>query len=136
MVTGRPVPPLAPRAGPLLAGSGTEGLSVLPRSVPAGCDGTMAGKTTATLPLLRLGRLHLDPALRARQPGSAASGLVVTATVAVPDAPTQRQVEWEVAWADAVRQAGQLGADADTAEALAVGADKPRTSGTRIVVAA
>ena len=96
----------------------------------------MAGKTTATLPLLRLGRLHLDPALRARQPGSAASGLVVTATVAVPHAPTQRQVEWEVAWADAVRQAGQLGADADTAEALAVGADKPRTSGTRIVVAA
>ena len=35
-------------------------------------------------PLLRLGRLELDPGLRAFQPGSAASGLVVTATVEVP----------------------------------------------------
>ena len=96
----------------------------------------MAGKTENTLPLLKLGRLQLDPALRARQPGSAASGLVVTATVPVPDAPTERQYAWEVAWADAVRQAGQLGADRDTAEALAVGADKPLTGGTRVVVAA
>jgi hypothetical protein len=30
-----------------------------------------------TRPLLRLGRLELDPGLRAFQPGSAASGLVV-----------------------------------------------------------
>jgi hypothetical protein len=96
----------------------------------------MAGKTTSTLPLLRLGRLQLDPALRALEPGSAASGMVVTATVAVPDAPTQRQYEWEVAWNDAARQARQLGADADTAEALNVGAGKTRIDGTRIVVAA
>src|ERR1700722_12062780 len=96
----------------------------------------MTGKTEITLPLLKLGRLPLDPALRALPPGSAASGLVVTATVPVPDAPTERQYAWEVAWADAVRQAGQLGADTDTAEALAVGADKPLTGGTRVVVAA
>src|SRR5580692_3833948 len=96
----------------------------------------MAGKTEITLPLLKLGRLELDPALRDRQPGSAASGPVVTATVPVPDAPTERTYAWEVAWSDAVRQAGQLGADADTAEALAVGADKPLTGGTRVVVAA
>jgi hypothetical protein len=96
----------------------------------------MTGKTTSTLPLLRLGRLPLDPELRVLQPGSAASGLVVTATVPVPDAPTERQYAWEVAWADAARQAGQLGADTDSAEALAVGADKPLTGGTRVVVAA
>jgi hypothetical protein len=98
--------------------------------------GSMAGKTEITLPLLKLGRLRLDPPLRARQPGSAASGLVVTAAVPVPDAPTERQYAWEVAWADAVRQAGQLGADTDTAEALAAGADKPLPGGTRVVVAA
>jgi hypothetical protein len=96
----------------------------------------MTGQTEITRPLLKLGRLRLDPALRALPPGSAASGLVVTATVPVPDAPTERQYAWEVAWADAVRQAGQLGADADTAGALAVGADKPVTGGTRVVVAA
>ena len=91
----------------------------------------MAGKTEITLPLLKLGRLQLEPALRARQPGSAASGLVVTATVPVPDAPTERQYAWEVAWTDAVRLAGQLGADRGTAEALATGADKPLTGGGR-----
>jgi hypothetical protein len=96
----------------------------------------MAGKTEITLPLLKLGRLRLDPALRALQPGSAVSGLVVTATVPVPDAPTERQYAWEVAWTDAVRQAGQLGADAGTAEALAVDVGKPLTGGTRVVVAA
>jgi hypothetical protein len=97
----------------------------------------MAGKaTTSTLPLLRLGRLQLPPALRALQPGSAASGLVVTATVAVPDAPAERQYAWEVAWADAVRQAGQLGADQATARALAEGADQAAAGGTRLVVAA
>lgn len=96
----------------------------------------MAGKAEITLPLLKLGRLRLDPALRARQPGSGASGLVVTATVPVPDAPAERQYAWEVAWTDAVRQAGQLGADQGSAEALAAGADKPLTGGTRVVVAA
>ena len=45
----------------------------------------MADKTMITLPLLRLGRLQLDPALRSLQPGPAASSPVVTATVAVPD---------------------------------------------------
>jgi len=65
-----------------------------------------------------------------------ASGLVVTAAVAVPDAPTQRQYSWEVAWSDATRQASQLGADTGTAEALQVGAGKALTSGSRVVVAA
>ena len=96
----------------------------------------MAGKTEITFPLLKLGRLTLDPALRALPPGSAASGLVVTATVSVPDAPTERQYAWEVAWADAARQAGQLGADEDTARALAAGADKALAGDTRVVVAA
>jgi len=58
-----------------------------------------------TLPLLRLGRLQLDPALRVLQPGSAASGLVVTATVAVPDTPADRSYGWDVAWADTAREA-------------------------------
>jgi hypothetical protein len=96
----------------------------------------MTGQTEITRPLLKLGRLRLDPALRALPPGSAASGLVVTATVPVPDAPTERQYAWEVAWSDAVRLAAQLGADQGTAEALAGGADKPLTGGTRVVVAA
>jgi Bacterial archaeo-eukaryotic release factor family 2 len=96
----------------------------------------MPDKTTITLPLLRLGRLQLDSALRALQPGSAASGLVVTATVAVPDTSADRSSAWEVAWADAVREARQLGADHGTAQALAVGAGKPVTGGTRVVVAA
>jgi hypothetical protein len=108
---------------------------VLPRSLAAGCDRTMTGNTTSTFPLLKLGRLQLDPALLALQPGSAASGQVVTATVPVPDAPTERQYAWEVAWTDAVRQADHLGADQGTAEALAVGADKPLMGGTRVVVA-
>jgi hypothetical protein len=96
----------------------------------------MADKTTITLPLLRLGRLELDPALRALQPGSAASGLVVTATVAVPGTPTDRPYAWEVAWADAAREAERLGADHDTAQALAVGGGKALSGGTRVVVAA
>src|ERR1700722_18581234 len=95
----------------------------------------MADKTI-TLPLLRLGRLRPDPALRALQPGSAASGLVVTATVAVPDTSTEQSYAWDVAWADAVREAGRLGADAGTAQALAAGAGQARTGGTRVVVAA
>src|SRR5580704_11085622 len=82
----------------------------------------MAGMQMITHPLLRLGRLELDPALRALQPGSAASGLVVTATVAVPDTSADRSSAWDVAWADAARETAELGADQGTAQALAVGA--------------
>ncbi|HEY1621217.1 MAG TPA: hypothetical protein VGG25_26570 [Streptosporangiaceae bacterium] len=96
----------------------------------------MAGKTTITLPLLRLGRLQLDHALRALPVGTAASGPVVTATVSVPDTPVDRSYEWDVAWADAARQASQLGADLATAEALPTGAGQPVAGGTRVVVAA
>jgi hypothetical protein len=96
----------------------------------------MPDNTTITRPLLRLGRLQLDSALRALQPGSAASGLVVTATVAVPDTSADRSSAWEVAWADAAREAGQLGADQGTAQALAAGAGQPVAGGTRVVVAA
>jgi hypothetical protein len=96
----------------------------------------MAGKTTITHPLLRLGRLQLDPALRALQPGSAGSGLVVTATVAVPDTPDQGSYTWDVAWADAGREAGRLGADQGTAQVLASGAGQAQPGGTRVVVAA
>jgi hypothetical protein len=96
----------------------------------------MAGKTTITLPLLRLGRLQLDHALRALPLGPAASGPVVTATVSVPDTPVDRSYEWDVAWADAARQASQLGADQATAEALPTGAGRPVAGGTRVVVAA
>jgi hypothetical protein len=96
----------------------------------------MPDKTTITLPLLRLGRLQLDSALRALQPGSAGSGLVVTAMIAVPETSADRSSAWEVAWADAAREAGQLGADQDTAQALAAGAGKPVAGGTRVVVAA
>jgi Bacterial archaeo-eukaryotic release factor family 2 len=96
----------------------------------------MAGKTTITHPLLRLGRLQLDPALRALQPGSAASGLVVTATVAVPETSGEGSYAWDVAWADAVREAGRLGADHSTAQALAAGAGQGQPGGTRVVVAA
>jgi hypothetical protein len=96
----------------------------------------MADKTMITLPLLRLGRLQLDPALRSLQPGSAASSPVVTAAVAVPDTSADLGYAWEVAWADAAREAGQLGADQGTAEALAVGAGQAVAGGTRVVVAA
>ena len=89
-----------------------------------------------TRPLLRLGRLELDPGLRAFQPGSAASGLVVTATVEVPESVSEQQYAWDVAWADAVREAGQLGADERTAQALATGAGKAAAAGARVVVAA
>jgi hypothetical protein len=96
----------------------------------------MAGKTTITLPLLRLGRLRLDHALRALPLGPAASGPVVTATVSVPDTPADRSYEWDVAWADAARQASELGADQATAEALPTGAGQPVAGGTRVAVAA
>ena len=54
------------------------------RPSPAGCDGTMP-EGRSELPLLRLGRLELGPDLRALHPGQAASGLVVTAMIQVPD---------------------------------------------------
>jgi Bacterial archaeo-eukaryotic release factor family 2 len=88
------------------------------------------------LPLLRLGRLELDPELRAFQPGSAASDLVVTATVEVPDSVSEPQQAWDVAWADAVREASELGADERTARALAAGAGDAVAGGTWVVVAA
>ena len=47
----------------------------MPWRPPAGCDGNMPDAPN-TLPLLRLGRLALDPGLRALQPGHDASGLV------------------------------------------------------------
>jgi hypothetical protein len=108
---------------------------VLPRALLVGC-GIMTGMQMITHPLLRLGRLQLDPALSALQPGSAASGLVVTATVAVPDTSADRSSAWDVAWADAAREAAQLGADQVTAQALAVGAGQVLAGGTRVVVAA
>src|SRR5262249_50226920 len=89
-----------------------------------------------TRPLLRLGRLELDPRLRALQPGSAASGLFVPAPVEVPESVPEQSYAWEGAWADAVREAGQLGADERTAQALATGAGKAPAAGARVVVAA
>jgi Bacterial archaeo-eukaryotic release factor family 2 len=92
--------------------------------------------TSITLPLLRLGRLQLGPGLRALQPGSAPSGLVVTATVPVPQSSANPQYAWDVAWADAAREAGKLGADEATAQALPAGAGDALAGGTRVVVAA
>ena len=87
-------------------------------------------------PLLRLGRLVLDPGLRAFQPGHDASSLVATATVEVPDSVSEPQYAWDVALADAAREAGELGADDRTAQALAAGAGNALDGGTWIVVAA
>jgi hypothetical protein len=92
--------------------------------------------TSITLPLLKLGRLQLGPGLRALQPGSAAPGLVVTATVPVPQSSASPRYSWDVAWADAAREAGRLGADQATAQALAGGAGDAFAGGTRVVVAA
>jgi len=89
-----------------------------------------------TLPLLRLGRLQLDPGLRALRPGSARPGHVVTATVTVPDSSADQQYAWDVAWADAAREAAQLGADQGTAQALATGGGDALVGGSRVVVAA
>ena len=90
-----------------------------------------------THPLLRLGRLPLGPDLRGLAPGSAESGLVATATVTVPDSPTSRSYAWDVAWADAVREASQLGADPATAEALEASASSiVAGGGAQVVVAA
>ena len=86
----------------------------------------------AVLPLLRLGRLELAPGLRAFQPGAAAADLVATATVQVPESPSEQQHAWDVAWSDAVREAGKLGADQRTAQALAAGAGDPLAADTRV----
>jgi len=88
------------------------------------------------LPVLRLGRLELGPGLRALQPGQAASGLVATAILQMPDSGSERQYAWDVAWSDAAREAGTLGADQRTAEALAAGAGTAVAAATRAVVAA
>src|SRR3984957_7990162 len=94
--------------------------------------------STPSFPLLRLGRIQLDPRLRALQPGTDASDLVVTAAVPVPDAPGHLQPAWEVAWNDAVRQAAELGAADDTARALSTGSGdaEEHGPGTRGGVAA
>ncbi|HMD95525.1 MAG TPA: hypothetical protein VKG80_23065 [Trebonia sp.] len=89
-----------------------------------------------THPLLRLGRLPLGPGLRALAPGSAASGLMVTATVSMPDSATSRSYAWDVAWADAVREASLQGADPATAQALERGAGTVTGGDTQVVVAA
>jgi hypothetical protein len=86
--------------------------------------------------MLRLGRLELDPGLRALQPGLAAPDLVVTAAVDVPESATQPEHAWDVAWADAAREASRLGADQRTAQALATGAGNALAGGTWVVVAA
>jgi hypothetical protein len=89
-----------------------------------------------THPLLRLGRLPLGPGLRDLTPGSASADLVVTATLTVPDSPTSRSYAWDVAWADAVREASQQGADPATAQALERGAGAIPGGDTQVVVAA
>ena len=91
---------------------------------------------TTGLPLLRLGRLELTPELRALKPGTAVADLVVTATVEVPASGSEPQYAWDVAWADAVREAEALGADSRTAQALASGAGRVPADGSAAVVAA
>jgi hypothetical protein len=87
-------------------------------------------------PLLRLGRLELDAGLRALRPGPAASDLVVTATVEVPVSDSEPQYAWEVAWADAGREAEALGVGQRTAQVLAAGSGVVPADGSRVVVAA
>lgn len=102
----------------------------------AGWDGIMPDHSNITHPLLRLGRLPLGPGLRDLAPGSAGADLVVTATVAVPDSSVSQASAWDVAWADAVREAGQQGADPATAQALERGAGTASAGGVQVVVAA
>jgi hypothetical protein len=83
-----------------------------------------------------LGRLALTPALRALQPGSKESGLVVSAIAEVPVSGSEPQHAWDVAWADAAKEAVRLGADEPTANALAQGAGETIAAGARAVVAA
>ncbi len=107
----------------------------LPFGSPAGCDGNMP-HAPDNVALLRLGRLELSPALRALQPGPAVSDLVVTATVEVPESGSEPGYAWDVAWADAMREASELGADERTARALAAGPGNAVAGGTWVVVAA
>jgi hypothetical protein len=93
----------------------------------------MPASTNSTHALQRLGRLALSPELHGLVPSG--PDAVVTATVVVPDAPVSRGNPWEVAWADAAREATQLGADPDTAKALERGAGAAAAGGTRVVVA-
>src|SRR5260370_390928 len=113
-----------------------EGWGGVPGLYAAGCDGTMPDHSNITHPLLRLGRLPLGPGLRDLAPGSAGSDLVVTATVAVPDSSVSQAYAWDVAWADAVREAGQRGGDPDTAQALERGAGAASAGGAQVAVAA
>ena len=96
----------------------------------------MPDNPNITHPLLRLGRLSLGPGLRGLAPGSAGSGLVVTAKVSVPDSEVSRSYAWDVAWADAVRDATDQGADPATAQALEGGAGNILAGETQVVVAA
>jgi hypothetical protein len=96
----------------------------------------MPDHSNITHPLLRLGRLPLGPGLRDLAPGSTGTDPVVTATVAVPDSSVSQAYAWDVAWADAVREAGQRGADPDTAQALERGAGTASAGGAQVVVAA
>ncbi len=96
----------------------------------------MPASPNSTHPLQRLGRLSLSPALRGLEPDPAGSDLAVTATVAVPDAPVSRSDAWEVAWADAAREAARLGAHPDTAKALERGAGAAAAGRSRVVIAA
>jgi hypothetical protein len=93
----------------------------------------MPTSPNSTHPLQRLGRLALSPELHGLVPSG--PDAVVTATVAVPEAPVSRGNPWEVAWADAAREAAGLGADPDTAKALERGAGTATAGGTRVVVA-
>jgi Bacterial archaeo-eukaryotic release factor family 2 len=96
----------------------------------------MPDRPNITHLLLRLGRLPLGPGLRGLDPGSTGSDQVVTATVSVPDSSTSRSYAWDVAWADAVREASQQGADPATAQALERGAGSVAAGDTQVVVAA
>src|ERR1700722_4368451 len=96
----------------------------------------MPDHSNITHPLLRLGRLPLSPGLRDLAPGSAGADLVVTATVAVPDSSVSQARAWDGAWSDAVREAGQRGADPATAQALERGAGTASAGGVQVVVAA
>jgi hypothetical protein len=96
----------------------------------------MSANPKITHPLQRLGHLSLTPGLRELALDPAQPGLAVTATVAVPGTPVSRGTAWEVAWADAAREAERLGADPDTAKAVERGAGTAEAGGTRVVVAA
>jgi hypothetical protein len=96
----------------------------------------MPASPNTTHPLQRLGRLSLSPGLRGLEPGPAGSSLAVTATVAVPEAPVSQSSAWQVAWADAAREAARLGADPHTAKALERGAGAAAAGRARVVIAA